>query len=274
MFEKDEFEGWIKASHAMFETLEGRYDAYPLSALWIRQWFDSKSFIVQEEHLTRISALIEDFNYEIYGVSQKLKEEIDGQIKSLIENHLTVGRHENIGLAVLPFLATWNFWRYKKYFEESDFDLKQYSEDLGNFLDSKEKELIYFKNKRLLDERVDGEKVDKIFTDVNAKLKQIGVGNNEPIGTIKLLHVFSPSYFPLIDNDIAKAFRLRAHKYESLRSSHYLKWMNRLKDWLSNYYETSEKLERELQYSILKLVDEGLYVRYSVKLKFRLRLEV
>lgn len=277
MFEQDEFEGWIKASHAMFETLEGRQDAYPVTVFWIQQWFDSKNFRVLEEQYTRISTLIENFDYEIYGVNEKLQREIEGQLKGLLHDSLSIGEHSNVGFALSPFIATWNFWRYKQYFEQGNFNLKQHFEELGEYFGSIKTELDYFRNKRLLNETIDKEKVSDLFNKVNSKLQQIGVGYNEPIGTVKLMHVFAPFCFPLIDNDIGKAFKLLkwiGYRYESLSFEHYLRWINSLKGWLSNYLDVSEKVERDLRYSILKLVDEGFYVMCSVNLKYRLGLRL
>jgi len=44
--------------------------------------------------------------------------------------------------------------------------------------------------------------------------------------------------------------------------------MEALKAWLQNY-DMIENLEKEAQSSILKLVDEGLYIMSSMKLRYR-----
>jgi hypothetical protein len=69
----------------------------------------------------------------------------------------------------------------------------------------------------------------------------------------------------LIDNKIAKAVGLK-----SLSSKSYVEWMKKLKSWLQNYVEAIEQLEKECDnFSILKLVDEGLYMMCSITLRKR-----
>jgi hypothetical protein len=269
MLEKDEFERWIKSSHAMFEIFEGHYDAYPLSVLWVKEWFNSKSFTVNKEHLSRISALVKNFNYEVYGVKGELKEKIDKEFRRFLD-FLHEGKNRNIGFAIAPYLFTWNFRRFKEYFKKKeDFNVESYFKSLGGFLESEIEKLERYRNKRLISDQIEKESIERVFLEVNNKLKEIGIKNNEPVGTIKLLHVFAPYYFPLIDNDIAKAIGLLYSKRESLTINSYLKWMNALKSWIQNYVEVIEKLEKDYDSSILKLIDEGLYMMSTVKLQTR-----
>jgi len=274
LFEMDEFECWIRASHEMFECLEGRYDVYPLATLWVNQWLDSSIYVVQNEHIARINNLIDDFEYTVFGVYGKQAEKIDKQFRSLIKDFLRTG--ENIGYAIAPYLFTWNFQRFKKYFiEDNSFDLNSYFNELGRFLDSRKQEIKHFRGRKMLEEEIESGRIEKLFNDLNNKLKELGIGHNEPIGVIKILHVCSPQYFPLIDNDIAKAFRLKKNKRESLTSFHYLKWMKSVQSWLSKYDKIKiEKLETEFGRSILKLVDQALYIMCSLNLKKRVGLKV
>ena len=271
MLEKDEFEGWIRSSHTMFEIFDGRYDAYPLSALWVKEWFNSGSFGINKEHLGRISILLENFAYEAYGVRGELKEKIDREFKNFIKASFHEGKNENIGFAIAPYLFTWNFQRFKEYFKKKeDFNIEFYFKGLGVFLKSRIERLESFRSKRLISDQIENESIKTIFNEINSKLKEIGTENNEPVGTIKLLHVFAPYYFPLIDNEMAKAiWGVLSSKRESLTSNSYLKWMSALKSWLQNYIEVIEKVEKEYNSSILKLVDEGLYMMISVKQRAR-----
>jgi len=269
MLEKTEFERWIKASHTMFEIFEGRFDAYPLAVKWIEEWFNLGEFTIQDEHKNRILALQKNFDYGVYGVTGHLKETIDKQFTSLVENHLKKGKSENAGFAVSPYLFTWNFQRFKEYFtRRRDFSLELYFSKLGNLLEVEREKLQSFREKKLLCDQIDKAQVTTIFEGLNSELKGLGINNNEPIGTAKLLHVCSPFFFPLIDNEIAKALTLLPPKGESLTSKLYLEWMESLKIWLQNY-EMIENLEKEAQSSILKLVDEGLYIMCSIKLRYR-----
>jgi len=270
MFEKDEFENWIKASHILFEIFEGRYDAYPLSVVWIKEWLNSNTFTVTKDHANRISALIEDFSYEIFNVKGELKERIDAQLKNLLKDQLKEGKSEYIGFALAPYLFTWNFHRFKEYFKQKeDFSLNQYFQTLSGFLKDQRKDIEIFTNKRLLQEQIDTEKVGQFFHKVNTELGRLGIGHNEPVGTIKLIHAFAPHYFPLIDSNMADTMGLLRSNWESLTFDSYLKWMKGMRNWLLNYAELIEKIEREYASSILKLVDEGLYMMITVKQRRR-----
>lgn len=147
--------------------------------------------------------------------------------------------------------------------------MESYFNSLGEFLRIKKEELRVFKDKKLVFDELDQVAVKRIFKEINNKLKEIGIGNDEPTGTVKLLHIFAPYYFPLIDNAIARSVGLLS-KEKRLSSNSYLEWMYRLKRWLGNYSkETIAKLEEDYGSSILKLVDEGLYMMSTVKQQIR-----
>jgi hypothetical protein len=277
MLEKDEFERWIEASHMMFEIFEGRYDAYPLAKKWVQEWFSCGNFSVEKENVERIFTLIENFDYEVYGVKGESKERIDGMFKNFLRNNLGIGKNKNVGFAVSPYLFTWNFQRFKEYFmKQPDFNIEQYFRKLGDFLKKLKNDLEKFNDRRLIFDPLGREEIVEIFDQVNNKLKEIGIEYNEPVGTIKLLHIFAPYYFPLIDGDIAETVGL-IHYYfnggrrrrESLTSDSYFKWMNALKIWLQRYSDMVEKLENKHNFSILKLVDEGLYMMSTVRQRAR-----
>lgn len=268
----EEFEHWIKASHKIFEIFEGRYDVYPLATLWAHQWLNSEIFIVQNEHIARINNLLNNFNYKAFGIEENQAKEIGEQFRRLIKEFLPIGKNENIGFAIAPYLFTWNFQRFKKYFETKlDYKLDAYFKELGDFLKEKRQEIKFFQDKKLLYDKVEQDKIKSLFDSLNIKLKNLGISQNEPIGTVKILHIFSPYYFPLIDNEIADVFKLKRHHKETLSSSHYLQWMKYIKLWLLHYNKDRiEKLEKEFQCSILKLVDQALYIICSVNLKNRI----
>lgn len=269
MLENIEFERWIRASHTMFETFEGRFDAYPLAVRWIEEWFNSGEFAIQVEHENRIWSLLTNFDYEVYGVSGELRQVIDKQFRNVAETRLRKGRAENVGFAILPYLFTWNFRRFKEYFtRKRGFSIEVYFSRLGSFFEAAKEKLDGYRDRKLLHSQIDKAEVANIFEELNSELRGLGINKNEPIGTVKLLHVFSPFHFPLIDNEIAKALGLLPPRGVSLTSNSYLQWMESLKAWLQNY-DMIAKLETEFQSSILKLVNEGLYVMSSIKLRYR-----
>ena len=279
MLEKNQFENWINASHTLFEIFEGRYDAYPLARKWVREWLSFKEFAIEKKDLTVINGFIEDFDYDVFrnfrdyserndGYWRTLKNRIINQFRKLIKNNFEVGRRGNVGLAVALYLFTWNFQRFKEYFKIGNIDLEFYFKQIGVFLESKRSMFEVFKEKWLISDQINPGEVKRIFEQINAKLKELGIGHNEPVGTAKLLHIFAPHYFPLIDNSEAQAIGLIEYG-EPITSNHYLTWMITLKEWLQNYRELIEKLEREHHSSIIKLVDEGLYIMSTVKQKAR-----
>jgi hypothetical protein len=279
MLEKDQFENWIRASHKLFEIFEGRYDAYPLARKWVREWLSFKEFAIGKEDLTVINGFIEDFDYDVFrnfrdplerddNYWESLKNRIIDQFRRFVKNNFEVGKRGNVGLAVALFLFTWNFQRFKEYFKTGDIDLEFYFKQLGIFLETKRNELEALKDKRLVSDQIDPNVTKRIFGEINAKLKEYGIGHNEPVGTAKLIHVFAPYYFPLIDNSEAQAIGLIDYG-ETMSSDHYLNWMIKLKEWLQNYPELIEKLEKDHHSSIIKLVDEGLYIMSTVKQKTR-----
>lgn len=281
MLEKDEFKRWIGASHVFFEIFEGRYDAYPLAKKWTQEWFSRNQFILNDGDIERISDLINNFDFDAFrNVKDKIEKDndewnalvnnADQQFKILIENNLKLGKCENVGFAVAPFLFTWNFQRFKEYFKRvGNFNLGSYFKELGVFFESKKSELEFFKEKKLTSDGIENEKVERIFQEINDKLFRLGIRNNEPIGTTKLLHIFAPYYFPLIDNNIAKATKLLPSNGGSLTSESYITWMSMLKGWLQNYSELIKEFQNKFNSSILKLVDEGLYIMSTVKLRSR-----
>lgn len=280
MLEKDEFEIWIEAFHAMFKIFEGRYDAYPLAIKWVGEWLTFQQFTVSKEDKKIVDEVITNFNYDAYRNPKDPNErninewnalikKADQQFRLFSVKNLNPNKHENVGFAIAPFLFTWNFQRFKEYFKKrEDFNLEQYFKSIGEFLKDERKKLQNFRNKRLVSDQIEKENVTEIFERINDKLKEIGIGHNEPISTIKILHSFAPHYFPLLDNPIAKAIRLASMR-RSLNIEDYLSWMNRLRRWLFNYSDKIGKLEDRLNSSILKLVDEGLYMMSTVNLQAR-----
>jgi len=280
MLEKDEFESWIDASHKLFRIFEGRYDAYPLAKKWVQQWLSFDEFEIARRDATAIKGLIQDFPYNVFrnlkdpfeqddNKWSKLVNEIDNQLNVFINDNLQLGKHRNVGLAIALFLFTWNFQRFKEYFKRRGrVNLEHYFKALGAFLEEKKSELATFRNKKLISEQMETSEIRRFFGEINAELKELGIGNNEPVGTAKLLHIFAPYYFPLIDNSEARATGLTGYK-ESITSSHYVDWIIGLREWLLNYLEIIEKLENEYNSSILKLADEGLYMMSTVKQQLR-----
>lgn len=271
MIGDNELKKWIESVHCIFEIFEGRYDAYLLVKKWLDEWFYNQQFTVLEGDIERLNKLKNNFDYRAFGIEDsnmidKINSHFTETLKSLIDK----SGGNNIGTAIAPYLFTWNFQRVKQYYKKRrDFSLKNYFQDLGEFIKEEKEELKEFKGKKLLKEDINKTKIISIFDLINSKFKQLGINQNEPVGTAKLLHIVAPSYFPLIDNSIAEAIGLK-NRNVSLTPSDYHRWMVHLKQWLQLRGEIIEEVEQKFDLSILKLVDEGFYVMSSIKLSLRL----
>ena len=259
------FSRWINACHDLFEMFEGEYDAYPLSRRWVDEWFSNGKFIVEQSDKQRLTNLINSLNFEVFGISDsKMQDNIRSQLIELLEK-LTEAR-SNIGFAISFYLFTWNIRRFKEYFAEiPSFSLLEYFEQVGKELEALKDLIQFFRDKNLLSNEVYKKEVRNIFSKINKILKTAGVKHNELVGTIKILHILAPCYFPLLDNPITKAVLKRS----SISIKLYIEWMQRLKNWLKRYENVISKLEAEHKLSILKLIDEALYIMCSVNLRKR-----
>ena len=268
MLEKDEFVKWIDASHDLLEIFEGRDDAYPLSRKWVNEWFSRGEFTVNSSDKQRIIDLISNLDLDIFEINDpKVQEIIKSQLMELLEK--LTETQSNIGFAVSFYLFTWNIRRFKHYFDKKQsFSLVKYFEHIDEGLKELEDLIRFFRGKSLLSDDIYEKEVSEIFSKINEMLKNAGIGNNEPVGTIKLLHILAPSYFPLLDNPIAEQIGLK-DKRSPIDIKLYIRWMHRLKNWLRKYEDVIGELETKYGCSILKLVDEGLYIMCSVNLRIR-----
>jgi len=280
LLDRNQFEEWINASHKLYEIFEQRYDAYPLAVRWVQQWQSFGRFIIEPREMTVINDLVHNFDCNAFRNLNSTFErnplkwrpfsaKITERFKMFVANNLKSGESEDVGKGVALYLLTWNFQRFKEYFKYNEqFDIALYFTELGAFLKMKTTELKHYQERNLIYDPVDDAEVTKLFGEMNMKLKALGRGHNEPVGTAKLLHIFAPHYFPLIDNSEAQALGLTDFE-ETLTINHYLTWMSELRKWLQKYIDVIEKLEKQHNSSILRLVDEGLYMMSTVKQKTR-----
>lgn len=280
MLEKSQFEEWINASHKLYEIFEQRYDVYPLAKKWVQQWLSFGKFIIEEKEIMIVESLVGNFDinafrnlndaFERNGREwSKFAARVTEQFMTFVKSYIGTGESKDIGKAVSLYLLTWNFQRFKEYFKyNKDFNLEHYFKQLRIFLEEKRTHLKFFREKTLISNIIEETEIRRLFDEINSKLKRLGRGHNEPVGTTKLLHIFAPHYFPLIDNSEARAVGLTKRR-ETLTVNHYLNWMNSLKRWLLNYTEVIEKLEKQHNSTIVRLVDEGLYLMSTVKQRTR-----
>lgn len=79
--------------------------------------------------------------------------------------------------------------------------------------------------------------VKLVFEILCKELKNLGINENEPIGTIKILHIIAPFYIPLLDNPIAEALKKeKVCEFFSYRQGKY-RGIKIYRDSLINYME-------------------------------------
>ena len=280
MLDKNQFEEWINASHALYEIFEQRYDAYPLAIKWVHQWQSFGKFIIETKETSTVDSLVNNFDCNAFRSLNdnferdnerwnKFATNITERFKTFVTSNIKAGESKDIGKAVSLYLLTWNFQRFKEYFKYNErFDLEHYFKELDAFLGMKKTDMKHFQEKCLVSENIEEAEIKGLFNEINGKLRELGKGQNEPVGTAKILHIFAPYYFPLIDNSEAQAIGLTGYQ-ETLTIRHYLTLINALKRWLQNYIEVIEKLEKQHNATIIRLVDEGLYMMSTVKQRTR-----
>lgn len=244
----------LKAFHYLFKFSEGEHDVYPICVSWTQQWLETGSYEVQQEERSRIIKYVEGLKY--------IKSSHLDEFRKLVYNRIVLGFNNNVGFAIAPLLFTWNYIRFKEYFNKKrNFNLINYFEEFGNFIYQIQDDIKKFKNKKLLIDGIDPNLenlIKNIFNGINKKLSEIGIYQNEKISTIKTLHLLNPHYFPLIDNEIAKKLEINLQNADD-----YLNWMKCIKQSLSPYINIAQKIEKEFETSILKIVDEVLYLVFS-----------
>jgi hypothetical protein len=281
MLEQDDFFKWAESFYHIGIIFEGRHDVYPICRKWVDEWYKKGYFTIEQDDLKSIFINLDKHNYDMFRGNIKndkewdlLKKTANEKIGYIVTKHLSEGQCDNIGFGISTYLFTWNFRRYKEYLfshikKQSDFDLDKHFLELGESLKSLKKDFDTFHWKKLYTDQFNEDASRKLYSAVNSKLSQLGSGNNEPVGTSKVLHMMAPYYFPLIDNPIAKVVKLKEKRSypdtDKLDINKYMIWMNFLKEFLKKYDPKSlDDFEQKMNLSILKLIDGGLYMMCTV----------
>ncbi len=266
---------WIRASHTVYDLFEKRSDLYPIARKWIDEWYRNGFFRVRADDLKKLESTLTKLDHTILNLEENMWRNISQQLIRMFKD---TGECSNIGFAIAPYLSTWNIRRFEEYFgEKQDFSLEEYYQLLGGKLGSLKDELMYFRKMSLVHDKIEKDKIRRVFNEVNTELSKLSrqlanVGKNEPIGSIKILHVFAPHYFPLLDNEVALNMGIKKRREKKgIDVNKYLTWMSRLQRWLRNYTDVIKELEMECGESILRLVDKGLYVMCSMNLRGKVK---
>lgn len=286
MLEQDDFFKWAESFYHIGIIFEGRYDVYPICRKWVDEWYKNGYFTIEEDDLKSIFINLDKHNYDMFRDRRKkiedndqewdlIKKTADEKIGYIVTEHLSKGQCDNIGFGISTYLFTWNFRRYKEYLishiqKQSGFDLDKHFLELGIFLNDLKKDFDSYRRKKLYTDQFNEDASRKLYSTVNSKLSQLGLGNNEPVGTSKILHMMAPYWFALIDNPIAEVVKLKEKRSypdtDKLDINKYIIWMNFLKEFLKKYDPKSlDDFEKQMNLSILKLIDGGLYMMCTVK---------
>jgi hypothetical protein len=281
MLSRDEFEVWVRSCHGLYTIFESRSDFYPLSLQLVEEWWrNNGKYRINDKILKSLYSKLQYLDnkyYEHFGVKGNLQRILSNAFNEFISRYFTIGEHDNIGVAIAPYLFTWNLQRFKKYFEENpQFSLSDYFIALGHEISMLKDEIAYFRGKRLIDSDIDSDedRIRNLYDAIQRILKKLNISyvgkkEEEYVGTVKILHILAPNYFPLLDNKIAKAVELIKGQ-GAITCPKYITWIKGLRLWLQNYVDVLEKLENEFKSSMLKLIDESLYIMSTVTLSKRI----
>lgn len=170
------------------------------------------------------------------------------------------------GIGVL--LLVWN----QAYYRYCNFDLD--FDSLEDFLARNARVLKDFRDREINSLTEQDEKaIDDLFNDLLNVLK---CGDRKsPVAVSKALHLLAPGFFPLWDDDIAKAYRCY-WEYSEYASEKYLKFMRKIRllsqriiltysegkiDQITAKREFTEKVSANLPFvkSMVKILDEYNY---------------
>jgi hypothetical protein len=156
------------------------------------------------------------------------------------------------GLGVL--LLTWNqaFYRYGGF----DFDILE--QCIAHNIEVLESYRLRDIHSYDYSDNIEIKRLVGEFTDALCVRKEGRVGQKSPVGTSKALHLLAPAFFPLWDNEIAKAYR---YSYQSKPIEKYLGFMREMKLILLTLNLNS--LSVEMGKTALKLLDEYNYSKFT-----------
>ena len=282
MIDKQSLIKWLRGADEIFEALEERGKAYNLCRKWVEEWFCYGKFCITDDN----KKFLEKFKLPIFNkeVKSRIKKDLANFLKKEIKNNTN-----KIAFAFSLYLISWNIRRFETYFKKPNFSFENFFSCLNEVFDEKFlKDLKELREYHLLKDEIKRDLVKNIYKKLHYKLKEIGTGSqNEPIATIKIMHILAPFYIPLLDNPIANALEKEKvceifSKYETqdkngnkkiekkIDQNSLLKYMTWIKGKFSPFYDDILCLESEKSKSFLKLLDQAFYIRYSIDIKKRL----
>ena len=265
MFTEAEFAKFIHWGHQQsLKNLSSGPLWHQICSQCASEWLREGHFTFEETFTTSVQTLPNDFNYERYKVAGQVRTRLKSELVRL-KDAIFAGDGTNIGFGIAPYLFVWNIRRFIKYSERPSFNVARYFEHLRERLQPMMTTLEKAYQRDLLSDGRDIGLEEEIWDNVHDILKQLGIGPNEPVGTIKVANIFAPSYFPLLDNPIAEAMGLKNQGQPMTKDIYLNHWLPDLRGCLLNFGDRARQLEQELGRPILKLADQAYFYRYSTR---------
>lgn len=202
---------------------------YATTVRAVSKWVAGKDFLDEQRQLL---SYLDD-----YDLAPLFNENSNERQLSALKNRLSSVSNKGIGFAIAPYLFIWNIRRFDKYSEYSYFDIVKYFSELNELFDNNKSYFALFKDNHLRFNPIPLDDVCSLYKLLNEKLKEIGIGQNEYVGLMKLTHLINPFAFPLIDNDIAKGVRLIGSKKDSLNIEKCVQWHSIVSACISGFNE-------------------------------------
>ena len=200
---------------------------------------------------------------------KKEKRDAMYKVATFLVNHFWY-RPADIADGIGVLLLVWNqaFYRYCNF--ALDF------EGLENFLRKNEETIKEIRNRDISSLKEKDEKIVQKLFDVLLNVLKCG-GRKSPVAVSKALHLLAPSFFPLWDNDISKAYDCYWEDSD-LASETYFQFMKKMKNLSQKIIQTyahrnnvdsetakkaiCKKASPNLPFvkSLLKIIDEYNYV--------------
>ncbi|MBA7559442.1 hypothetical protein ES708_01056 [subsurface metagenome] len=162
------------------------------------------------------------------------------------------GEPYNVAIGVGALLLTWNraFYRFGSF----DFD------KLENCIATNFEKLNSFRNRYITSlSKSDDKDISCLFKEFLEAL-QIDSGKysgrKSPVGVSKALHLLAPSFFPIWDNRIARAYGYNYYKNPEEKYVLFCRTVRTVTNGVKDYINYSDK-------TIIKLLDEYNYSKYT-----------
>jgi hypothetical protein len=217
MIGRPELIRWLRGADDVFEALEGRGDAYNICRRWVDEWFCCGEFCITDLDKDFLQKFKENLELLVRVKLRESGEDLRDEVNNLVESLQT--NTNKLAFAFAPYFVSWNISRFIRYLESwESYDKEEKRESLISYFSRLNGEIANgellenlkeLRKYHILEDDWDSceEKFKKTYEKIEEILKGIGVGEREPVGTVKIMHIIAPYCVPLLDNPIAKSLK-------------------------------------------------------------------